>query len=87
VKWWQHVIGAAAVLIWVFVLGPRVGPRPFLTCFGALCIAGAFYKGTRVGPAFSRDDSRFHPASKWERVVLFIGGLAFVAAGAFGWVH
>lgn len=61
--------------------------RIFLAALGIFCIVGAICKDTRIGPALTRDNSRFHPATRVERVILLIGGAVFVIGSLTGWLH
>jgi hypothetical protein len=64
-----------------------MGARIFLAVFGILCIAAAVRKGTRLGPALRRDRSLSYPATRAQRVVLFVYGVVFLVGSITGWLH
>lgn len=70
---WNRIALPWALALWI-VLPRPIGSWSFLVICGALGIYGSLSKNTRTGP---RDQPQ--PATRLERILLFLVGVAVIA--------
>lgn len=70
---WIRIAFPGAVALWIILPRP-IGSRWFLVIGGVVFICGAVSKDTRTGPRYQPQ-----PATRLERILLFLVGVAVIA--------